>query len=97
MLIGAGALGFLPGALIGIPLIVYATIPYWRLAYNQFVHQRRIGFSVVLAILMTGVLGSGQFLVHTFLLTLNNLAYLVQTYTYLTSKASLTDLVNNLP
>ncbi|NJP04142.1 MAG: heavy metal translocating P-type ATPase [Chloroflexaceae bacterium] len=97
LLIGAGALGFVPGMLVGVPLVVYATIPYWRLALLQLSQERQIGYSVVFSILMTGVLVSGQFLLHAFLLTVSNAAYLLVTRIYRSSRATLTTLVNDMP
>lgn len=97
LLIGAGTLGFLPGTLVGIPLVVYATIPYWRLAYLQLFHQRQIGYRVMIALIMTGVLGSGRFLLHGFLLTISNLTDLFQISTYRASQNALTSLVGDMP
>lgn len=97
LLMGVGALGFLPGTLIGVPLIIYATIPYWRLAYLQLVQQRLIGYSVLTALIMTVVMATGHLLLHGFLFILFNLSYLCKVYPYRSSQAALGSILDDLP
>jgi Cu2+-exporting ATPase len=56
-----GALVAHPLALLGLPLLIKLSIPYWRDGYHSLVEKRKIDGTVRDAVVMTGLLASGMF------------------------------------
>lgn len=60
---GVSAVAFAPISLIGLPVLLYITIPVWRGAFESLIHERKIGFYVLYGAAQLALIVTGHFLI----------------------------------